>query len=420
MSQSSLAADRSRADETAFAIILAVSFCHLLNDMMQSLLTATYPLLKANYGLDFSQIGLLTLTFQVTASLLQPLVGLYADKRPLPYSLAVGMGSTLIGLIVLAHAGNFGLLLIGAALIGVGSSVFHPESSRVARLASGGRHGMAQSVFQVGGNFGAAIGPLLAAFIVVPRGQQSIQWFAAAALVGMTVLWQVGGWYARHLRRRGPARQAAAGEALPRRRVLLAIAVLVVLVISKYTYLTSLSSYYTFYVIEKFGVSVQNSQLLLFVYLGAVALGTVLGGAVVDRFGTRFVIWFSILGTLPFTLALPYANLPVTAVLTVLIGLIIASAFSAIVVFAQDLLPGRVGLVAGLFFGLAFGVGGIGAGVLGTLIDRHGIDFVYNLCSYLPAAGLLTVFLPKIGGPKRRLSPLPLAGGGGPAAGRVG
>ncbi|HVW92825.1 MAG TPA: MFS transporter [Devosia sp.] len=403
MTDTTLSAPR-RASETAFAIILAVSFCHLLNDMMQSLLTATYPLLKGNYGLDFGQIGLLTLTFQVTASLLQPLVGLYTDKRPLPYSLPVGMASTFAGLIVLANAGSYALLLIGAALIGLGSSVFHPESSRVARLASGGRYGLAQSLFQVGGNFGSSIGPLLAAFIVVPKGQQSLQWFSIAALVGMVVLWQVGHWYARHIPVRSSGRGREAGEALPRGKVVLAIAVLVALVISKYTYLTSLSSYYTFYAIHKFGVSVQDAQLLLFVYLAAVAVGTVAGGALVDRFGTRFVIWFSILGTLPFTLALPYANLPVTAALTVIIGLIIASAFSAIVVFAQELLPGRVGLVAGLFFGLAFGVGGIGAAVLGEVADWRGIDFVYAVCSYLPAFGLLTIFLPRIGhgSPARR------------------
>jgi FSR family fosmidomycin resistance protein-like MFS transporter len=397
MTDATLSANRSRASETAFAIILAASFCHLLNDLMQSLLTATYPLLKGNYGLDFGQIGLLTLTFQVTASLLQPLVGLYTDKRPLPYSLPVGMASTLVGLIVLAHAGNFELLLIGAALIGLGSSVFHPEASRVARLASGGRYGLAQSLFQVGGNFGSAVGPLLAAFIVVPKGQQSLQWFSIAALIGMVVLWQVGNWYAAHIPARPDGKASAAGETLPRGKIVLAIAVLVVLVISKYTYLTSLSSYYTFYVIQKFGLSVQDAQLLLFLYLGAVAVGTVAGGALVDRLGTKFVIWLSILGTLPFTLALPYANLPMTAVLTVIIGLIIASAFSAIVVFAQELLPGRVGLVAGLFFGLAFGVGGIGAAVLGEVADARGIDFVYTICSYLPALGLLTIFLPNIG-----------------------
>jgi FSR family fosmidomycin resistance protein-like MFS transporter len=371
---------------------------------MQSLLTAIYPLLKDNYGLDFGQIGLLTLTFQITASLLQPLIGLYTDKRPLPYSLPIGMGASFIGLIVLAHAGTYELLLVGAALIGLGSSVFHPESSRVARLASGGRFGMAQALFQVGGNFGSAIGPLLAAFVVVVRGQQSVQWFGVAALIGMVVLWRVGAWYARHLASRVGKPGAAPAVTVPRPVVIRAITVLVLLVLGKYLYLSSLSSYYTFYVIHKFGVSVQDSQLLLFLYLGAVAIGTVAGGMLVDRLGTKTVIWFSILGTLPFALALPYANLPVTAVLTVIIGVIIASAFSAIVVFAQELVPGRVGLVAGLFFGLAFGMGGVGAAVLGEVADIKGIDFVYTICSYLPAIGLLTVFLPNMpgsGGRKR-------------------
>ena len=398
MTDTTLPLERPSASQTAFGIILAVSFCHLLNDTIQSLLTAIYPLLKDNYGLNFSQIGVLTLTFQVTASLLQPIVGLYTDKRPLPYSLPIGMAFSFIGLIILAHAGTYELLLVGAAFIGLGSSVFHPESSRVARLASGGRYGMAQAVFQVGGNFGSAIGPLLAAFIVVERGQQSVQWFGALALIGVVILWRVGAWYAHHLATRTSKGHATPILALPRATVIRAIAVLVLLVLGKYLYLSSLSSYYTFYVIHKFGVSVQESQLLLFLYLGAVAVGTVAGGALVDRLGTKTVIWFSILGTLPFALALPYANLPVTAVLTVIIGFIIASAFSAIVVFAQELLPGRVGLVAGLFFGLAFGMGGIGAAVLGAVADAKGIDFVYNVCSYLPLIGLLTVFLPNTPG----------------------
>jgi FSR family fosmidomycin resistance protein-like MFS transporter len=392
---------RQAAQQTVFAIIAAVSVAHLINDIMQSLLTASYPMLKDNYHLDFGQIGFLTFTFQVTASLLQPIVGLYTDKKPLPFSLPIGMGASLIGLIVLAYAGNYPMLLLGAGLIGIGSSVFHPEASRVARMASGGRHGLAQSMFQVGGNFGSAIGPLLAAFVVVPHGQQSIQWFAIGSLVGMILLYRVGIWYAGAIPAHRHTRKSVRHEDVAPRQAAIAIAVLVVLVISKYTYLTSLSSYYTFFVIHKFGVSVQAAQLLLFLYLGAVAVGTVAGGPIVDRFGTRFVIWFSILGTLPFTLALPYVNLPVTAVLTVIIGLIIASAFSAIVVFAQELLPGRVGLVAGLFFGLAFGVGGIGAALLGEVADIKGIDFVYSVCSFLPALGLLTVFLPKIGGPKK-------------------
>ena len=404
MADTTLPLDRPRASETAFGIILAVSFCHLLNDTMQSLLTAIYPLLKENYGLDFGQIGLLTLTFQITASLLQPLIGLYTDKRPLPYSLPFGMAASFVGLIVLANAGSYELLLVGAALIGLGSSVFHPESSRVARLASGGRFGLAQSLFQVGGNFGSAIGPLLAAFIVVVRGQQSVQWFGILALIGVVILWRVGAWYARHIASRVGKTGAAPISVAPRAVVVRAIAVLVLLVLGKYLYLSSLSSYYTFYVIHKFGVSVPDSQLLLFLYLGAVAVGTIAGGAMVDRFGTKTVIWFSILGTLPFALALPYANLPVTAVLTVIIGFIIASAFSAIVVFAQELLPGRVGLVAGLFFGVAFGMGGIGAAVLGEVADLKGIDFVFNFCSYLPLIGVLTIFLPNTpgAGPKRK------------------
>ena len=404
MADTTLPLSPARASQTAFGIILAVSFCHLLNDTIQSLLTAIYPLLKENYGLDFGQIGLLTLTFQITASLLQPLIGLYTDKHPLPYSLPFGMAASFIGLIVLANAGTYELLLVGAALIGLGSSVFHPESSRVARLASGGRFGLAQSLFQVGGNFGSAIGPLLAAFIVVVRGQQSVQWFGILALIGVAILWRVGVWYAHHLATRTGKAAPTAAVALPRATIIRAIAVLVLLVLGKYLYLSSLSSYYTFFVIHKFGVSVQDSQLLLFLYLGAAAVGTIAGGAMVDRFGTKTVIWFSILGTLPFALALPYANLPVTAVLTVIIGFIIASAFSAIVVFAQELVPGRVGLVAGLFFGLAFGMGGVGAAVLGEVADWQGIDFVYNFCSYLPLIGLLTIFLPNTpgSGPKHK------------------
>lgn len=394
MTQTAATAPQPIATGTTFAVIFAVSLSHFLNDMMQSLLTASYPMLKDNYALDFGQIGLVTLVFQVTASLLQPLVGLYTDRRPLPYSLAFGMGSTFAGLLVLAHAGNFGMLLLGAGLIGVGSSIFHPESSRVARMASGGRHGMAQSLFQVGGNFGSAVGPLLAAFVVVPSGQASIGWFSVAALAGMVILWQVGRWYGARTTAHRAARSAGSQGTLSRPRTLVAIVVLVLLVISKFVYLTSLSSYYTFYTMHKFGVSVQDAQILLFVYLAAVALGTVMGGALVDRLGTKRVIWFSILGALPFTLALPYADLTVTPVLTVIIGLIIASAFSAILVLAQDLMPGRVGLVAGLFFGLAFGVGGIGAAALGELADARGIDFVYGVCSFLPIMGLLTVFLP--------------------------
>ena len=394
MTDASATAGRIQADNTAYAVILAVSFCHLLNDVMQSLLAAIYPMLKADYGLDFWQIGVLTMTFQVTASLLQPLIGMVTDKRPMPYSLPVGMGSSMIGLFVLAFASDYVLLILGAAFIGIGSAIFHPESSRVARLASGGRYGLAQSLFQVGGNFGSALGPLLAAFIVVPRGQGSVAWFSAAAMLGMIILWQVGNWYSRYRIRSAKRPASAATVALPRRKIVIALVVLALLVFTKNIYLASLSSYFTFFVIHKFGVTVQQSQLMLFIFLGAAAVGTVAGGPIGDRFGPKFVIWFSILGVLPFTLALPYANLEWTMVLTGLIGLILASAFPAIVVFAQELVPGRVGMIAGIFFGFAFGMAGIAAAVLGVVADAKGIEFVYLVCSYLPLLGLLTIFLP--------------------------
>jgi FSR family fosmidomycin resistance protein-like MFS transporter len=394
MTDASATASRIQADNTAYAVILAVSFCHLLNDVMQSLLAAIYPMLKADYGLDFWQIGVLTMTFQVTASLLQPLIGMITDKRPMPYSLPVGMGSSMVGLFILAFASDYALLILGAAFIGIGSAIFHPESSRVARLASGGRYGLAQSLFQVGGNFGSALGPLLAAFIVVPRGQGSVAWFSVAALLGMIILWQVGNWYSRYRIRSAKRPANAATVALPRRKIVIALVVLALLVFTKNIYLASLSSYFTFYVIHKFGVTVQQSQLMLFIFLGAAAVGTVAGGPIGDRFGPKFVIWFSILGVLPFTLALPYANLEWTMVLTGLIGLILASAFPAIVVFAQELVPGRVGMIAGIFFGFAFGMAGIAAAVLGVVADARGIEFVYLVCSYLPLLGLLTIFLP--------------------------
>lgn len=387
---------RLAPERTVYAVILAVSFCHLLNDVMQSLLAALYPMLKGDYGLDFWQIGLLTLAFQVTASLLQPLVGIVADRRPMPYSLSAGMGSTMIGLLLLATAGSYGLLLLGAAFVGLGSAIFHPESSRVARLASGGRYGLAQALFQVGGNFGTAIGPLLAAFIVVPRGQGSVAWFSVAAMIGMVILWRVGGWYSAYQKRAASRPAAPTMLDLSRRRVMLTLVVLIVLVFSKHVYLASISSYYTFFVIERFGVSVQESQVLLFIFLGAAAAGTILGGPIGDRFGSKTVIWFSILGVLPFTLALPYANYAWTPVLTILIGLILSSAFPQIVVFAQELLPGRVGMVAGLFFGFAFGLGGLGAAVLGVVADAKGIGYVYTVCSFLPLLGLLTIFLPDL------------------------
>ena len=392
---------RPIAEATTFAVIFAVSFCHLLNDVMQSLLAALYPMLKEDYGLDFWQIGLLTMTFQVTASILQPMVGLYTDKNPLPYSLAFGMASTLIGLVTLALATTYPLLLTGAALIGIGSAIFHPEASRVARMASGGRYGLAQSIFQVGGNFGTAIGPLLAAFIVVPRGQGSVGWFTFAALLGMVILWKVGNWYAGYRRANAGRPAVSRTLPLPKNRIAWALAILALLVLTKNVYMAGISSYYTFYVIERFGVTIQQSQMLLFLFLGAAALGTIIGGPIGDRFGPKFVIWFSILGVLPFTLMLPYADLFWTGVLTVIIGVMIASAFPAIVVFAQELLPGRVGMVAGIFFGLAFGLGGIGAIGLGLLADARGIEFVYRICSYLPFLGLLTIFLPNLEATRR-------------------
>jgi FSR family fosmidomycin resistance protein-like MFS transporter len=384
------------AGRTTFTILAAISFCHLLNDMMQSLLPALYPMLKSSYSLSFGQIGLLTFTFQVTASLLQPVVGSYTDRKPRPYSLAAGMGFTLAGLVLLAFAGNYALLLIGAAAIGTGSSVFHPESSRVARMASGGQHGLAQSVFQVGGNVGSAIGPLLAAFIVLPRGQGSVAWFSLTAMLGMFVLFRVGHWYKAHGIAQLKPRGGAATAPVHPRRVAGAIAVLLALIFSKYFYLASLSSYYTFYLISRFHMSVQAAQLRLFVFLAAVALGTIVGGPLGDRIGRKYIIWASILGVLPFTLLLPHANQFWTTVLTVPIGMILASAFPAIVVYAQELLPGRTGTVAGLFFGFAFGMGGIGAAVLGELADAVGIDTVYEVCAFLPLIGLLAALLPDV------------------------
>ncbi len=388
----------SRAGQTAFRVLGALSFCHLLNDMVQSLLPSIYPILKSSLQLDFGHIGLITLVNQLTASLLQPVVGHYTDRRPLPQSLAIGMVFTLSGLMLLAWAAHFPVVLAAAALIGVGSSIFHPESSRIARLASGGQHGLAQSLFQVGGNAGSAIGPLLAAFIVLPHGQRSLSWFSIAPIVAIALLWRVGGWYGR--RARTPASATGTDHAphhhLTRAQVTRALVVLLVLVFSKYIYLASLSTFYTFYLIETFGVSVRTAQLLLFVFLGAVAAGTILGGPVGDRFGRKYVIWGSILGVLPFTLALPHANLPLTAVLSAVIGLILASAFSAIIVYAQELVPGRIGTISGMFFGFAFGIGGLGAAALGALADRTSVTFIYEICAWLPAVGLCTAFLPDI------------------------
>ena len=388
----------SRQMNTALALLGGLSFCHLLNDMMQSLLPAMYPMLKSGLRLDFGQIGLVTFVYQVTASLFQPLIGTYTDRRPLPYALACGMGFTLAGLLLLSVAHTFPVLLLAAATVGIGSAVFHPESSRVARLASGGRHGFAQSLFQVGGNAGSAIGPLAAAFIVLPNGQASVAWFALAALLGIILLSRIGAWYKDHMVRTKTRKETGHVVApLSRPKVIGALSILVVLLFSKYFYLASLTSYYTFYLIERFHVSVWNAQVHLFVFLAAVAIGTFAGGPIGDRIGRKHVIWFSILGILPFTLILPHANLFWTGVLSVPIGLILASAFSAIIVYAQDLVPGKVGMISGLFFGLAFGMGGVGAAVLGHLADVTSIVFVYGVCAYLPALGVLAAFLPKLG-----------------------
>jgi FSR family fosmidomycin resistance protein-like MFS transporter len=398
-------APRARHGDTAVAVLAAISVCHMLNDVIQSLIMALYPMLKAALDLDFGQIGLITFTFQCTASVLQPFVGYYTDRYPTPYSLVLGMGSSLIGLLLMSVATGYGMVLLAAGLIGMGSSVFHPESSRVARLASGGRHGTAQSVFQVGGNFGTALGPLAAAFIVVPYGQGSLAWFSIVALIGMILLAGIGSWYGKTLKLTNgkPISESKAIAELSRAKVARTIAVLVALTFSKHFYLVSITSFFTFYLIHEFGISVKDAQLHLFIFLFAVAAGTVIGGPIGDRIGARRVIWWSILGVLPFTLLLPYANLFWTGVLSAIIGVILASAFPQILVYAQGLLPGRVGMVAGLFFGLAFGIAGIGAGVLGWLADQTSIDFVYHVCAFLPAIGLLAYFLPETG-PKRQRS----------------
>ena len=380
----------------AYAVIGGLSFSHFLNDTMQSLIPSVYPILKANYALDFVQIGLITLAFQFTTSLLQPVVGIVTDRKPQPYSLALGMFFTFAGLIMLSMASQFGFILLAAATVGFGSAVFHPESSRIARLASGGRYGFAQSVFQVGGNLGTAVGPLLAAAIIVPFGQPSIAWFSLIAFVAIIVLYNVGRWYKPRIVTRKQALAALPVGMPASNRIIVGLVVLALLSFSKALYTVSLSSYYTFYLIEKFHVSVQSAQVHLFIFLGAVAAGTILGGPIGDRIGRRFVILWSILGVLPFTLALPYANLFWTEILSVIIGVILASAFSAIVVYAQELVPGNVGMIAGLFFGLAFGIGGLGAAVLGAMADRTGIVFVYSVCAFLPLIGILAVFLPNL------------------------
>ena len=392
----------SAQEGTVFAIIGAISFSHLLNDMIQSLILAIYPMLKANFSLSFGQIGLITLTYQFTASLLQPLIGFYTDKYPKPYSLPVGMGFTLGGLVLMAFAPSFGWLLVASALVGCGSSVFHPESSRVARMASGGRHGLAQSLFQVGGNAGSSLGPLLAALVIMRHGQRSIAWFAIAALVAIFVLIIVSNWYKVARLRMKPRARATGHATLSNRTVMMAMFVLLVLIFSKYLYLASLNSYYTFYLIDRLHLPVETTQFYLFAFLFAVAVGTIVGGPIGDHFGRKYVIWVSILGVAPFTLLLPYMNLFWTGVLTIVIGLILASAFSAIIVYAQELIPGKVGMVAGMFFGFAFGVAGVGAAVLGHVADATSIETVYKICSYLPLLGIFTVFLPNIDGNRNR------------------
>ena len=394
---------------TAFKVLGAISFSHFLNDTMQSLMLAIYPLFKSQFHLNFAQIGLITLTFQLTASMLQPVVGYYTDRRPQPFSLALGMGCTFLGLLLLGYAATFSALLAAAALVGMGSSIFHPESSRVARMASGGRHGLAQSIFQVGGNAGTAAGPLLAAWIVLPHGQHSVAAFSVVALVAMAVLAGVGLWYRRQHRRPGKPAQAQ-HRPLPRRHVAATLAVLLALIFSKFFYLASISSYLIFYLMHRYGIDTQQAQYHLFYFLFAVAAGTLLGGPIGDRIGRKQVIWVSILGVAPFTLALPYVGLGASVLLTMIIGFLLASAFPAIVVYAQELIPGKVGTISGLFFGLAFGLAGIGAAVLGQLADLRGIAAVYKLCSFLPLMGVLAVFLPDLHR-RRGVSPLPGAAG---------
>lgn len=405
---------RSAVTETVYALMFAISISHLLNDVIQALLPAIYPVLKEKYALSFTQVGIITLTFQVTASLFQPLVGLYTDKKPMPYSLATGMGITMIGLIALSMASSFATILISAAMVGAGSAIFHPEASRIAHMSAGRRRGLAQSVFQVGGNAGTSFGPLLAAWFIVPHGQHYLAWFSLIAMAGVLLLWRVGRWQAQNMHRlhRKPAASVGAGgkpatgwaaaSPYPRGKVVMALGVLVMLVFSKYIYLVSLTNYYTFYLMDKFKVTVESSQYYLFIFLFAVAAGTIIGGPVGDRIGRKRVIWGSILGVAPFSLWLPHANLATTAILSVVIGLILASAFSAILVYAQELLPGKVGMISGLFFGLAFGTAGIAAALLGNLADKTSINYVFHVCAYMPLLGLLTVFLPDVEGSARK------------------
>jgi FSR family fosmidomycin resistance protein-like MFS transporter len=385
------------AEKTVFSVLLALSFSHLINDTIQSLIPAIYPLVKDSLHLTFSQIGLITLTYQLTASLLQPLVGLYTDKNPQPYSLAIGMGFTLLGLISLSQAHHFYLVLLSVGLVGVGSSVFHPEASRLAYMASGGKHGMAQALFQLGGNAGSSLGPLFAAMIIVPKGQSSISWFSLAAILAIVVMLNIGGWYKKNTHRiRSKSKEVATHFQLPKNKVIFALGILLILVFSKYFYMASMTSYYTFYLIDKFHIPVQSAQIYLFIFMFAIAAGTFIGGPVGDRIGRKYVIWISILGVAPFSLLLPHANLLWTSVLSVFIGVILSSAFSAILVYAQELVPGKVGMIAGLFFGLAFGMGGIGSAVLGKLADNTSIGYVFQVCAYLPLIGLLTGLLPDV------------------------
>jgi FSR family fosmidomycin resistance protein-like MFS transporter len=394
------AAAKAAAAGPAYVVLVGISLSHFLNDTMQSLIASVYPILKENYALDFAQIGMITLAFQFTASLLQPVIGHFTDRKAQPFSLAIGMGFTFFGLLLLSVAQQYPVILIAAALVGLGSAVFHPESARIARLASGGRYGFAQSVFQLGGSFGTSMGPLLAALIVVPFGQPSIAWFSSIAFLAIIILWRIGLWYRPQISTKKtppPAHPDAPGS----RRVKVALVVLVALLFSKQLYVSSLSSYYIFYLIEKFQVSTQTAQFYLFIFLAANAAGAFLGGSLGDRFGRKYVIWFSILGALPFTLALPYAGLIGSAVLTVIIGLVISSATSSIIVFAQELMPHRFGMISGVFFGFAFGIGGLGAAVLGKVADHAGLALVYQVCAFLPAIGLLAVFLPRMPKPAR-------------------
>ena len=389
------------AQQTVFSILFTISFAHLINDMLQSVIPSIYPLIKDRYHLSFTQIGFITFTYQMTASILQPFVGFYTDRKPRPYSLAVGMGFTLIGLLAVSQASSFYNILLSVGLIGIGSSIFHPESSRVAYLASGGKKGLAQSIFQLGGNAGSAIGPLLAALIVIPYGQSNVIWFCLIALIGIAVLFRIAQWYRGHLNSMALNKKVAKEEFyhnLSRKKVIFSLSILMVLIFSKYFYLASITSYYTFFLIDKFHVSIQQSQIYLFAFLGAVALGTLIGGPLGDRFGRKYVIWISILGVAPFTLLLPYASLFWTGVLSVTIGLIISSAFSAILVYATELVPGKLGLISGLFFGLAFGMGGLGSAVLGKLADMTSIALVFKICAFLPLIGVLTAFLPDLDG----------------------